>query len=158
MNIKRGLYYEEFELNKTVRSQGRTITQADIVNFAGFTGDYSELHVNEELAAASHFKRPIAHGMLGMSVATGLAILTGVLDNTIIAFEGIDEWSFKRPVFTGDTIYCDMTNIKKEERILRGGLRAGHITMQVDVIKGPGQGKVCQSGIWKFLVKIKNNL
>ena len=153
MRIERGLYYEDFALDQTIRSQGRTITQTDIINFAAFTGDWSELHINTEVAAQTPFGKPIAHGMLGISVATGLAILTGALDGTIIAFEGIENWSFKRPVFIGDTIYCDMTVTKREERKLRGGLQAGYIGMQVQVVKA--ENKVCQFGAWNFLVKKK---
>ena len=155
MNLRQGLYYEEFTLDRVIRTQGRTITQADIVNFAGFTGDYSEIHVNEEYSQTTPFGKPIAHGMLSLSVATGLAILTGALDQTIIAFSGIDPWEFKRPVFIGDTIYVEMKVIERVEKKLKGGLRAGEISIEASVLKGPLPGKLCQKGIWKFLVKMK---
>ncbi len=155
MRLQRGLYFEDFEMDKVIQTQGRTITQADIVNFAGFTGDYSELHVNEEYSKTTPFGQPIAHGMLSLSVATGLAILTGALEGTIIAFAGIKDWEFKRPVFIGDTIFVEMKVVSREEKNIRGGMNVGHISLEASVLKGSGKGKLCQSGIWSFLVKKK---
>ncbi|MCB1177239.1 MAG: MaoC family dehydratase N-terminal domain-containing protein, partial [Leptospiraceae bacterium] len=140
-----------------IRSQGRTIHQSDIVNFAGFTGDYSEIHVDEEFCKDTPFGKPIAHGMLGLSVATGLAILTGVLEGTIIAFTGIKNWEFKRPVFPGDTIYVELKVISKEEAKLKGNIKAGTVTVEASVLKGGGKGKICQSGQFDFLVKFKDS-
>jgi acyl dehydratase len=153
MQIERGFYYEDFKGDSVITTQGRTVTQADIVNFAGLTGDWAELHVNEEYAKTTPFKKPIAHGMLTMSIATGLAILTGILDGTIIAFEGIKSWEFKRPVFAGDTVYAELKVMSREERKLRGGIEAGYVSVEALVKKA--NGKICQKGIWSFLVKRK---
>jgi acyl dehydratase len=155
MNIQRGLFFEDFKVGEIIKTLGRTITQADIVNFAGFTGDYSEIHVNEEYSATTPFRKPIAHGMLCLSIASGLAILTGVLDRTIIAFTGIENWEFKRPVFIGDTIYVELKVLEKEEMQMRREISAGKVVIEATVLKGPGKGKFCQSGKWNFLVKKK---
>ena len=150
-----GKFYEEFELNEVQKTQGRTVTEADIVNFCGFTGDWAELHTNAEYAKSTPFGKRIAHGMLTLSAATGLAIQTGTLRETIVAFESIKEWEFKRPVFIGDTVVVEMQAVEKKTRKLRGGLEVGQVLMKVEVKNQ--SGKVCQSGQWSFLVKIKAN-
>ena len=152
--VTRGLYFEDFNGDEILVTQARTITEADIVNFCGFTGDWSQLHSNSEYSKTTTFKQRIAHGMLTKSVGIGLAILTGILEETIIAFESIQEWFFKRPVFIGDTIHVEMQVINKEERQLRGGFKAGHVTIQAKIKKQGG--KVCQEGKWAFLMKLKS--
>jgi acyl dehydratase len=92
----------------TFRSPGRTITDADVVGFAGLTGDYSELHTSEVYAANSQFGRRVAHGMLGLAFAHGLMwARTGELRETAIAFLGINDWKFVEPIFFGDTIFVN---------------------------------------------------
>lgn len=150
----RGLYFEDFLLNETMVTQGRTVTEADIVNFCGFTGDWSELHTNKEYAKTIPFGQRIAHGMLTMSMATGLAVLTGMIEGTILAFEGIEDWKFVRPVFIGDTVHVEMITKSKEKRNLRGGITAGSIAIDVQVKKQ--NGKVCQQGTWKMLIQCRD--
>ena len=90
------------------RSPGRTITDADVVGFAGLTGDFSELHTSDVYAKASQFGRRVAHGMLGLAFAHGLMWpRTGELRETAIAFLGIDGWKFVAPIFIGDTIFVN---------------------------------------------------
>ena len=90
------------------RSPGRTITDADLVAFAGLTGDYSELHTSDVYAKSSEFGRRVAHGMLGLAYAHGLMwARTGDLRETAIAFLGIDDWRFLQPIFVGDTIFVN---------------------------------------------------
>ena len=105
---KSGFTYADLHTGMSFRSPGRTITEADIVAFAGLTGDYSELHTSEVYARASQFGRRVAHGMLGLAFAHGLMWpRTGELRETAIAFLGIDEWKFVGPIFIGDTIFVD---------------------------------------------------
>jgi acyl dehydratase len=90
------------------RSPGRTITDADVVAFAGLTGDYSELHTSDVYAKNSQFGRRVAHGMLGLAFAHGLMWpRTGELRETAIAFLGISDWRFVGPIFIGDTIFVN---------------------------------------------------
>ena len=84
-------------------SPGRTITEADIVTFAGLSGDYNELHTNAEAMKASPYGARIAHGLLVLSVSSGLGI-RALPRLPVIAFLGIKEWNFRAPVFIGDTI------------------------------------------------------
>ncbi|BDA86491.1 MaoC family dehydratase [Aureimonas sp. SA4125] len=88
------------------RSPGRTVGEADVMAFAGLTGDFSELHTSDVYAAKSQFGRRVAHGMLGLSFAHGLMwARTGELRETAIAFLGISDWRFVGPIFLGDTIF-----------------------------------------------------
>ena len=100
--------YEDLHVGMKFRSPGRTITDADLVGFAGLTGDFSELHTSEVYAKRSQFGRRVAHGMLGLAYAHGLMwARTGELRETAIAFLGISDWRFLGPIFVGDTIFVN---------------------------------------------------
>lgn len=100
--------YADLRVGLSFRSPGRTITDADVVAFAGLTGDYSELHTSDVYAKASQFGRRVAHGMLGLAYAHGLMWpRTGELRETAVAFLGIDGWKFVAPIFIGDTIFVN---------------------------------------------------
>jgi len=103
-----GYTYADLHVGMAFRSPGRTITDADLVAFAGLTGDFSELHTSDVYARASQFGRRVAHGMLGLAYAHGLMwARTGELRDTAIAFLGINDWKFTGPIFVGDTIFVD---------------------------------------------------
>ncbi len=100
--------YADLHVGMEFRSPGRTITDADLVGFAGLTGDYSELHTSEVYAKNSQFGRRVAHGLLGLAYAHGLMwARTGELRETAVAFLGINEWKFLGPIFVGDTIFVN---------------------------------------------------
>jgi len=99
------LYFEDFQVGAITKSRGRTVTEADIVNFAGLSGDFVELHMNEEYAVQGPFGRRIAHGLLILSMSSGLGVRTMDTSETIIAFYGIDKLRFVKPTFIGDTIH-----------------------------------------------------
>jgi 3-hydroxybutyryl-CoA dehydratase len=117
-----GRHFEDFEIGEEAVSAGRTITETDIVNFAGITGDWNEIHTNKELAAAGPFKQRIAHGALIFSVATGLSVRMGQTADTVIAFYGLDRLRFVRPVFIGDTIRVRQKVEGKSQRDEKSGL------------------------------------
>jgi len=96
-------FFEDYRLDETVTTRTRTITEADIVAFAGLSGDFHELHLSEEFARRGPFGRRIAHGALIFSISTGLTIQMGDNEN-IIAFYGVDKLRFTHPTFIGDTI------------------------------------------------------
>ena len=103
-----GYRYADLHVGMAFRSPGRTITDADLVGFAGLTGDYSELHTSDVYAKRSQFGRRVAHGMLGLAYAHGLMwARTGELRETAVAFLGIDDWKFVGPIFVGDTIFVN---------------------------------------------------
>lgn len=103
-----GYRYADLHVGMAFRSPGRTITDADLVGFAGLTGDFSELHTSEVYARNSQFGRRVAHGLLGLTYAHGLMWpRTGELRETAVAFLGISDWRFIEPIFIGDTIFVN---------------------------------------------------
>lgn len=110
-----GRYFEEFSVGETFTSPGRTLTESDVMLFAGLSGDYNPLHTDEEFARQTIFGRRIAHGLLVFAISTGLIARTGVLEGTVVAFLAIEQWNFKAPVFIGDTITCVQTVASKRE-------------------------------------------
>jgi len=147
MRNLRGLYFEEFQIGMTIESPGRTVTEGDIVNFAGLSGDYTQIHTDAEFSKATLFGQRVAHGLLIMAMASGLAARTGVLEGTAMAFREVEAWKFSRPVFIGDTVHVLMTVIEtKEMRRLGGGLVS--IDMDVRNQNGESVGK----GVWKVLM------
>lgn len=98
-------YLKDFKKGEKTVSPGRTVTEADIVMFAGISGDWSELHTNEEYMKNSPFGKRIAHGMLTLSIASGLALqMRGRPPIDVLAFLGMDNVRLIAPVFIGDTI------------------------------------------------------
>ena len=144
--ISRGRYFEEFALGDTVVSAGRTITEADIVNFAGLSGDYTQIHTNAEFARQGLFGQRVAHGLLLMAIASGLLAQLGLIEGTVLAFRELT-WKFSLPVFIGDTIHIQATvaNLKALRRL--GG---GAVTLDVQIVNQ--EGKMVQSGQWTLLI------
>ncbi len=145
----RGLYFEEFQIGAVVVSAGRTITETDIVNFAALSGDYNQIHTDVELAKGTPFGQRIAHGLLVLSVATGLVAQLGFIEGTVIAFRELT-WKFSKPVFIGDTIHVviETVNLKPLPRL--GG---GSVVLKVRVITQ--NEKVVARGEWNALMASK---
>ena len=143
----RGLYFEEMEVGSRIVSPGRTVTEADIVAFCGLSGDYNELHSNAEYAKQTLFGKRIAHGLLGLAIASGLAGRLGIMEGTAQAFMGL-EWKFKHPVFIGDTIHVRMS-VKRKREIKRLG--GGLVIADIAVVNQEEQ--VVQEGQWTVLIK-----
>ncbi|CAM3488711.1 MaoC/PaaZ C-terminal domain-containing protein [Aeromicrobium ponti] len=108
-------YFDEIELGEITVSEGRTITEGDVVNFACLTGDFNQLHMDAEFMKNSAFGQRIAHGLLIMSIQQGLGFYLPQPDLAIMAFMGVQDWSFKKPVFIGDTVHVKMEIIEKKE-------------------------------------------
>jgi len=123
-------YFEDFPLDNISVSRGRTITESDVVAFAGLSGDFIELHTNEEYARRSPFGRRIAHGALIFSVSTGLATQMGQMTDTVLAFYGLDKLRFTKPVFIGDTVRVEKRVIEKQEK----GEGRGVVTFETKVL------------------------
>ena len=110
-----GLYWEEWEIGAEFVTSARTITETDIINFAGISGDYNPLHIDEEFCRNTQFGTRIAHGPLVYSIATGLIFQLHLYDDTLIAFLGFDSLKFTKPVKIGDTIHARVEVIEKRE-------------------------------------------
>jgi 3-hydroxybutyryl-CoA dehydratase len=115
-----GLYFEDFALGDVHQTRGRTVTEADVVNFAGLTGDFTELHTNEEYARQTPVGRRIAHGALVFSISIGLTTQTNLVLDTVIAFYGLDKLRFTKPVFIGDTVRVAKKVVDLAEKGERG--------------------------------------
>jgi 3-hydroxybutyryl-CoA dehydratase len=129
------LYFEDFTAGKDFTSRGRTITEADIVNFAGLSGDFIELHTNEEYARQSPFGRRIAHGALVFSISTGLMTQMNLINETVLAFYGVDKLRFTKPVFPGDTVHVVKRVIEAHEK----GATRGVVTFETSVLNQHGE-------------------
>jgi acyl dehydratase len=103
------LYYEDLREGQTFTTPGRTVTEADLVAFAGLSGDYNSIHTDAEFAKGTAYGQRVVHGLLGLSILTGLMDRLGVFDGSAIAMLGIDEWRFRAPIMVGDTITVEMT-------------------------------------------------
>jgi 3-hydroxybutyryl-CoA dehydratase len=124
------LYFEDFALESVSTSRTRTITEADIVNFAGLSGDFVELHMSETKAAEGPFGKRIAHGALIFSISTGLSIQTNQIVDTVVAFYGVDKLRFTKPVFIGDTVHVAKKVVAKEPK----GEGRGVVTFETTVL------------------------
>ncbi|NDJ86040.1 MAG: dehydratase [Chloroflexi bacterium] len=144
--MPRGVYFEDMEIGETRETLGRTITETDIINFAGVSGDFNPLHINAPYAEASQFGDRIAHGVLGLAVATGQAYSLGFLEGTIIAFLEC-AWKFRGPIYIGDTIRTISKITKKREMPSAGG---GLITFDVKLLNQ--KDETVQKGTWTVMV------
>ena len=121
--------YEDIALGAQFETAVHTVTEADIVNFAGLSGDFNPIHVDHEFAKTTPFGQPIAHGLLVFSIASGLGINSPAMRT--LAFLRIRDWQFKAPVFIGDTIRVQTRLLEKE---VRGRGRRGVITWQRQLV------------------------
>lgn len=140
------LYFDDVEVGQQWQSPGRTITEADVVQFAGVSGDFNPIHMDHEFARSTAFRRPIAHGLLIFSAASGLSVSCPFMRT--LAFLQIREWTFRNAVFFGDTIHVLGEVLHKEVRA-RG--RRGEITWGRRIINQ--EGKVVQEGAIVTLVE-----
>jgi 3-hydroxybutyryl-CoA dehydratase len=143
----RGMYFEEFQPGQKVMTDGRTISEHDILTFAGLSGDFNTIHTDAEYSRTSPFGQRVAHGLLGLSIASGLATRTGIMDGTVMAFREVSEWKFIKPVYIGDTIHVEIVVTETKAFPRLGG---GAVTMTLEVKKQDGD--VVMKGNWIILV------
>jgi acyl dehydratase len=146
----RGLFFEEFEVGQRITTGGRTVTEADVVAFAGLSGDYNAIHTDAVYSRSTPFGRRVAHGLLGLSIASGLAVNTGLLEGTVLAFRDISAWKFSLPIFIGDTIHVVMEIIETKAMPRLGG---GSVVITLDVVNQ--DDKTVMKGRWSVLIKSK---
>ena len=146
----RGLYFEEFTPGMQVITAGRTVTETDIVQFAGLSGDYNQIHTDEVYSQNSPFGKRVAHGLLGLSISSGLAVQTGILEGTVLLFREISEWKFIKPIYIGDTIHVIM-NVVETKALRRAGGGAVDIELTVD----NQEDETVMKGTWRVLIASK---
>jgi acyl dehydratase len=143
------LYFDELSVGQTWSTQGRTITESDLLSFGTWSGDLHPLHTDKEYARRTDFGRTYpAWARCSLSTASGLEMATGWKIGSALAFLGIRHWNFRAPVRIGDTI-----SVHEEIVDLRlSSTRAdrGVVTSKVKVIGH--DGGVCQEGTWVMLI------
>jgi acyl dehydratase len=141
------MWFEDFEVGAVFETAARTITEADVVAFAGISGDYNPLHTDAQFARGTVFGERIAHGLLVLSIASGLGIQTGMFTGTNLAFLGIEDWRFVGVVLFGDTIRLRST--VSEVRLTSKGDR-GIIKLAQEIVNQ--RDEVVQKGVFVSLM------
>lgn len=142
--------FDDVPVGATFTTGGRTVTDADVVNFAGLSGDFHSLHMDETFAASTTHGRRLAHGMLVVSMTAGLVAklpLMGLLERTTLGLVGV-ECKFLKPTFIGDTIRVVLHVVEKTES---RKLDRGAVVMRRTVLNQNGDAVI--EGIWKLIVR-----
>lgn len=144
-----GKYFDDWIEGEEWVTPTRTITETDVVMFAAMSGDYNELHTSAEVTRHNQFGQRIAHGLLGLSISHGLLFRTGYLDQTAIAFLGVDQWKFLAPIFFGDTIRVKFSVVEKKAS--KSKTDRGVITLYLEMLNQ--DDTVVQSGYKTIMIK-----
>lgn len=145
--MARGMTFSAFEQGAVFETGGRTVTEADVVNFAGISGDYNPLHTDASFAAKTPFKQRVAHGMLAASISTGLGQTLGIFEGTTLALME-QTFQYKAPVFFGDTLRLRLT-VQKLAPSSKGG--KGVVTFASDILNQDDVAVV--TGCWIVLFR-----
>jgi acyl dehydratase len=140
-------YFEDIQIGDEHLSPGRTVTESDIVTFAGLSGDYNVLHTDAEFMKTSIFGERIAHGLLGLAISSGLGTRAMAKPYATLAFLGL-RWRFKGPIKIGDTIKVRMKVTAKRETSKPD---RGIVTVQRHVLNQ--RGEVVQEGDTELMVE-----
>ena len=146
-DLQRGKYFDEFEIGMSFTSPGRTVTESDIVSFAGLSGDYTQIHTDAEFSKQTIIGERVAHGLLGLAIVSGLAVRTGFLEGTVIAFREIVDWKFIKTILIGDTVHVVQKVVEVKSIPRLGG---GAVNIELRLINQ--HDEVVMKGIWKVLV------
>ncbi len=147
--MARGLTFDEFNEGDTFVSQGRTVTEADVVNFAGLSGDFNPLHIDETFAAGTPYGKRIAHGMLIAAMAGGMANWTGVFEGTTIALMQ-QLLQYKGAVKIGDTVHIELGVAEKKSTSKPD---RGVVVFDARMINQDGE--IVLDGQWTLLMRTK---
>lgn len=140
----KSLYFDDFYVGQKFVTKARTVTEADVVNFAALSWDHNQLHTDAEYAAKTIYGKRIVHGLLGITIHAGLAYQ--LTEESILAFLEL-KWQFKLPIFIGDTIHVEqvvkeMCEDSKKDR--------GMLTFEKEIINQ--RNEVVQTGTTTVLL------
>ncbi|ARJ37914.1 acyl dehydratase [Sporosarcina sp. P21c] len=150
-----GLFYEDFQIGDKFLSPSRTITETDVVNFAGLSGDYNLLHVDREYAKNTVFQERIAHGLLGLSISSGLFTRTELnrrMSKNLIALLGLESWKFLAPIKINDTINLEIEIVEMKETSKKD---RGIVKFVRKIINQ--NGMVVQEGVTPMMIARRQN-
>jgi acyl dehydratase len=139
-------YFEDLSIGQTWTSARRTVTESDVVIFAGMTGDYDRAHVDHDYASKSRFKQPLMHGMMGMAWVAGLSTTAPAVKT--LALVSVEQWKFLRPVYIGDTVHV----VTEVVELAAGGRSAGRVTWKKSLVNQ--NDEEVQSGLFVSLVEL----
>ena len=142
-----GLLFDDFDIGQVFETPRRTITEADVVAFAGLTGDYNPVHTDEVFAAQTPFGGRIAHGPMMIGMAFGLASRLDLIDGTVVALLSV-EWRFAGPVRPGDTVAARIEVVEKRET-----RQAGHGVLGLTFAIRNQRGDAVQTGTSRLLMR-----
>jgi len=140
-----GVCFEDLQVGDEFQSPGRTVTETDIVIFAGLSGDYNVLHTDAEHMKGSVFGERIAHGLLALSIQQGL-LDRSMPERSRERFVGL-KWKFRGPIKIGDTLHVQARITAKKEADEPGW---GSVTMERQILNQ--RGEVVQEGETEHLV------
>ena len=140
------LFFDDFDVGDEWLSSARTVTQADVVAFAGISGDFNPIHMDHETAREGAFGEPVAHGLLGLALVSGLTMHAPLVATQ--AFLAIDRWNFLKPIAFGDTVHV-VTRV--ESITLRARGRRAEVVWHRQLINQ--RGDLVQEGLTRTLVK-----
>jgi acyl dehydratase len=148
--VEDGKFFEDLSVGDNFSTDGRTITESDVIMFAGMTADHNYLHVDFQSARKGPFGAPVAHGMLVMSIGQGLLVESRLLHGTSLGLAGFSDWRFVKPVFFGDTIRAEIevTGTRRASRGARGVCHFGLRLLNQ-------QSEIVQSGTAVIMVAIR---
>jgi acyl dehydratase len=147
--MAQGLTFDEFNVGDKFVSQGRTVTEADVVSFAGLSGDFNPLHTDATFAVGTPFGERIAHGMLIAAIATGMANWTGVFEGTTLALMQ-QLLQYKGAVKFGDTVHLELTVAEKKPTSKDD---RGVVIFDARMINQDGE--IVLDGQWTLLMRAK---
>ncbi len=143
-----GWYFEDFEVFRdAVETAPQVVTGADVLAFAQLSGDTNPLHVDPGYAQKTPMGQPVAHGLLVLSIATGLSAQAGQMQGTALAFLGMETWTFRAPVFFGDSVRLRWS-VAETRRTSSG--KTGVVKRQMEIRNQ--RDEVVQAGIFSTLV------
>ena len=142
--------FETLKPGQQFSSGGRTLTETDLVMFSMIVGDRHAIHADEVHAQATRIGRRMFHGTFGISLAIAQSADLLPLTNRIVAALGLRDWSFKAPLFIGDTVHTEVTI--SDTRVTSNG-RRGVIGRTIRLMKH--DGTVAQEGIADLLVELE---
>jgi 3-hydroxybutyryl-CoA dehydratase len=142
------LFFDDLDTTSAWKSPGRTVGEADIMTYAGFSGDFNPIHIDEEFAKTTPYRKRIVHGFGVFGIASGLGVQAPLV--RIIAMTGVRWWKFALPVFIGDTIHVEARVV---EKTVKGRGRRGEVVWYRGIVNQ--DGKTVQEGEIVMLVECR---